>query len=121
MDRIEAYEFLNRRFAAIAEEHGIYISPVLGRGQMVRKGVVPSYFETYDRIDQRRWFSIEVWSNPLDVQAEPVPAGCAPHLVVLASDIEHNADLLWNLRCTWFNFDVDYHQAEKDVRRLIGR
>jgi len=120
MDRVDAYEFLNRRFATIAEEQGIYISPVLGRGQMVRKGVVPSYFETYDRIDQRRWFSIEVWAYPLDVKAEPVSVGCAPHLLVLASDVERNADLLWNLRCAWFNFEVDWHRAEKDVRGLVN-
>lgn len=120
MNQVEAYQFLNRRFIAMAEEQGVQFAPRLGRERMVRDGFGLPYFEIEGGVTDRRWFSIDVIAQGLDAQADPFQPDSEPSMKIFASDLEANAPLLWKLRCAWFNFQVDWEQAEADVHGLLG-
>jgi len=112
MDRVDAYEFLNTQFIRLAEEKGRSIAPVFGR----RRGVVEYGEPPYSEISGDRWFSIYPETGQIDAQWN----GLEPaHLQVFVDLDIHCIDLLWRLRCAWFNFDVDTVQAELDVRGVV--
>jgi len=112
MDRVEAYEFLNAQFIKLAEEKNRPIAPLFGR----RHGVTEFGEPPYSEITGDRWFSIFPETGQIDAQWN----GLEPaHMQVFVDLDAHSIDLLWRLRCAWFNFDVDTAQAELDVREAV--
>ena len=111
MSVVESYERLNRRFIELAEAEGRRIAPILGRhGNFVEQGE-PLYTEIWDD----RWLSIYQEIGELDPQWNGlIPA----HLQIFADVQLYSPELLWKLRCAWFDLSVDLEQADSEVREI---
>jgi hypothetical protein len=108
---VESYERLNRLVIELAEAEGRRIAPILGRhGNFAEKGE-PVYTETQGN----RWLSIYQESGGLDPQWNGlIPA----HLQIFADVQLCSPELLWKLRCAWFDLSVDLEQADSEVREM---
>jgi hypothetical protein len=114
MDAHEAYDYLHAQFVHLAEEHRIPIAPQFGRrANMVTFGTAP-YFEVIGD----RFFSIADERGALEAQwdGQRDPA----HLKVFANLDACPIDILWHLRCAWFDFEVSLDEAEKAVLQVAS-
>jgi hypothetical protein len=112
VDLLEAYERLNRRFVDLAEQQGERIAPVLGRSTCFGEQGEPLYKELWGD----RWLSIYQESDNLDPQWNGlIPA----HLQVFADVQICSPEVLWKLRCAWFDFRVDVQEADRQVREIV--
>ena len=98
MNDLEAYDYLNSRFIAFADEQQRPIYPVLGR----KKGVADGLSGTaYQEVLAGRWFSISHDSRDkgsIDAQWN----GLEPaHMQIFADLPAYDFELFWQLRCAW--------------------
>lgn len=112
MNVVDAYEQLNRRFIELAEQEGRHIAPILGRTMRFVERGEPLYTEIWGD----RFLSIYQESGELDPQWNGlIPA----HLQVFADVQICSPELLWKLRCAWFDLSVDAEQADSEVREIV--
>lgn len=113
MNALEAYDLLHARFVQLAEEHQIPAAPQFGRRASLVEHGSPPYLE----VCADRWFSITLEQGTLDPQwdGQHDPA----HMQVFADLDTHGIDVLWRLRCAWFNFNQSAQDAEADVLEIM--
>lgn len=113
MDALKAYDYLHAEFVKLAEERQLPVAPQFGRRANMGEIGSPSYFE--DCAD--RCLSITHQEGTLDPQwnGHEDPA----HLQVFADLDDYAVELLWRIRCAWFNFDGNTtEQAEENVLKI---
>lgn len=113
MDPLEAYDYLYNALVEVAEIERRSFGPLRGRRHSIAHLGSPPFLEILDG----RWLTIAHTEGEFDVQWD---APDYRKLDAFANLEKIPIELLWKVRCAWFNSSVGAEKAADDVIHLLG-
>jgi hypothetical protein len=114
-----SYEFLRDKFLQLAEDLQIPISPTVGRSKAAQIGSVIYYEWYYDRQFQVTLHPEAPIEFDYAYGGFPYKGEEVPSLGIFVRDVTKTPDLLWKIRCMWFDFSRPVEEILEDVQEVL--